>query len=278
MVGKATKRYANSLIDAWCMDSNRKMAIHSFLRKESVDYPQKLQRLKEERPGKSVAGLMGIMGREQITPEVLIHQLEGHMETVGNETIRWFTFNSMLSDVREFEAPVTGAGGAPVVTGAGTMQEMSHSIASFDSEIARLQSAKMEKMAEMVASLEAEAGQIDELRRSERALRTQVDVLTVENSDLREKNEKIAQELEINTKKLQAFEQIIQNIKKGFSMLGEAEATTTTCKVCYDLTPDTVFFPCKHLSMCQGCASHPSIKTCPVCRTAIQSKEKIFAS
>ncbi len=47
------------------------------------------------------------------------------------------------------------------------------------------------------------------------------------------------------------------------------------CTICYDERADVQLLPCKHKDICYTCALR--LVTCPVCRTAIESREQIVA-
>ncbi|KAH3739543.1 hypothetical protein DPMN_046197 [Dreissena polymorpha] len=46
------------------------------------------------------------------------------------------------------------------------------------------------------------------------------------------------------------------------------------CKVCMDREVCVTFLPCRHLATCEECAE--SISTCPICRSDVESKVKIY--
>jgi len=48
------------------------------------------------------------------------------------------------------------------------------------------------------------------------------------------------------------------------------------CIVCFERNKDTLFSPCNHICCCSSCASKLKPNICPVCRSAISSKSKIF--
>ncbi|KAN0034376.1 hypothetical protein ACTFIV_000882 [Dictyostelium citrinum] len=54
------------------------------------------------------------------------------------------------------------------------------------------------------------------------------------------------------------------------------EDSKRSCSICYEGVRDVVFLPCSHVVTCFGCSS--MVGTCPVCRTMIQTKKKIFFS
>jgi len=48
------------------------------------------------------------------------------------------------------------------------------------------------------------------------------------------------------------------------------------CVVCFERAKDTLLQPCNHICCCGQCASRLKPDICPVCRTAIKNKVKIF--
>jgi len=48
------------------------------------------------------------------------------------------------------------------------------------------------------------------------------------------------------------------------------------CIICFERAKDTLFEPCHHICCCSACAGKLKPNICPVCRTAISSKSKIF--
>jgi hypothetical protein len=61
-----------------------------------------------------------------------------------------------------------------------------------------------------------------------------------------------------------------------------AAATTTTeindytCVICWTNPRIMVFTPCNHLCSCESCGRHSSITDCPICRTPIDSRMRIY--
>ncbi len=49
---------------------------------------------------------------------------------------------------------------------------------------------------------------------------------------------------------------------------------SSLCTVCYDKPKDCLIKPCKHFCVCMVCAD--KLLLCPVCRSSIQTKEKIY--
>jgi len=56
---------------------------------------------------------------------------------------------------------------------------------------------------------------------------------------------------------------------------GDVEAGME-CIVCFERAKDTLLVPCNHICCCSQCAEKLQPNICPVCRSAIQSKVKIF--
>jgi len=52
--------------------------------------------------------------------------------------------------------------------------------------------------------------------------------------------------------------------------------TGMECVVCFERPKDTLLQPCNHICCCSTCANKLSPNICPVCRTAITSKQKIY--
>eukprot|EP01046_Picozoa_sp_COSAG06_P045667 COSAG06_NODE_6347_length_2974_cov_2.336696_2_plen_83_part_00 len=48
------------------------------------------------------------------------------------------------------------------------------------------------------------------------------------------------------------------------------------CKICMMATRDTVFIPCGHMFSCNTCSMR--VEFCPMCRTAISSRQRAFVS
>lgn len=53
-----------------------------------------------------------------------------------------------------------------------------------------------------------------------------------------------------------------------------AESFDPSCKICFDANFNTVFLPCGHLLCCEDCAK--TIRTCPMCRSTVDSAKKVF--
>lgn len=84
-------------------------------------------------------------------------------------------------------------------------------------------------------------------------------------------------------------EEFVENIKKdlanketpvtnGETATNELEEssgdTTDKCIVCYENNKEYVFIPCGHLATCAKCSFN--MKVCPICRTNIASKQRVY--
>lgn len=58
--------------------------------------------------------------------------------------------------------------------------------------------------------------------------------------------------------------------------LSECEDGVILCKICNRFERNTIFMPCKHIIACGKCAE--VLKNCPVCRSLIDSKIKVYIS
>uniref|UniRef100_A0A8C4QH26 RING-type E3 ubiquitin transferase n=1 Tax=Eptatretus burgeri TaxID=7764 RepID=A0A8C4QH26_EPTBU len=50
------------------------------------------------------------------------------------------------------------------------------------------------------------------------------------------------------------------------------------CKVCMDQEVSVVFIPCGHLVVCFDCASSPSLRKCPICRSLVRGTLRTYMS
>jgi hypothetical protein len=55
-----------------------------------------------------------------------------------------------------------------------------------------------------------------------------------------------------------------------------AEVNDYTCVICWTNPRIMVFTPCNHLCSCESCGRHSSITDCPICRTPIDSRIRIY--
>lgn len=61
--------------------------------------------------------------------------------------------------------------------------------------------------------------------------------------------------------------------------LKEENTDSQTCVICLDEDAkiDALFIPCGHMNCCYNCATNGNIVTCPICRTPIQQKMKVYS-
>lgn len=86
-------------------------------------------------------------------------------------------------------------------------------------------------------------------------------------------------------------EQFVQNVKRDFAKkeletvtnestsqneLEENVDTKNKCVVCYENDKEFVFIPCGHFATCAKCSF--SMSLCPICRTAITTKQRVYVS
>eukprot|EP00669_Euglena_mutabilis_P010801 TRINITY_DN5509_c0_g1_i1.p2 TRINITY_DN5509_c0_g1~~TRINITY_DN5509_c0_g1_i1.p2 ORF type:complete len:148 (+),score=24.54 TRINITY_DN5509_c0_g1_i1:658-1101(+) len=62
----------------------------------------------------------------------------------------------------------------------------------------------------------------------------------------------------------------------GRTAASEADRGTQECVVCLDRQRDCLLMPCRHLVVCQTCGD--KLGDCPVCRTAVALKIRVFTS
>jgi len=55
-----------------------------------------------------------------------------------------------------------------------------------------------------------------------------------------------------------------------------AEITPSLCVVCMTQLKSVILLPCNHLCVCKECSNHPSLKSCPICRKNIVSKNEVY--
>ena len=56
--------------------------------------------------------------------------------------------------------------------------------------------------------------------------------------------------------------------------LREVGSQSTECTICMDNSKEVLFLPCRHVCTCSACSGH--VKTCPVCRSDIESRTRVF--
>ncbi len=58
---------------------------------------------------------------------------------------------------------------------------------------------------------------------------------------------------------------------------GGGRGDAKLCVACQDAPKDVVLLPCRHLCLCQACASHAALLNCPMCRVPIRQRIPVFA-
>ena len=48
------------------------------------------------------------------------------------------------------------------------------------------------------------------------------------------------------------------------------------CVICFTNKKEYILTPCGHLCLCENCSHNPLVTTCPVCRSCIRDKTKIY--
>ena len=57
----------------------------------------------------------------------------------------------------------------------------------------------------------------------------------------------------------------------------EAAQSQQQCIICESALRDTMFMPCGHLLVCQGCAARPQLQErCPMCSGEIAQRVRVF--
>jgi len=79
--------------------------------------------------------------------------------------------------------------------------------------------------------------------------------------ELLSKEQQYAEKMTLKIQEVQELQQATKN---------------TECVVCMDGTRNMTLQPCNHLCLCEGCAAEKDIPTCPICRTRIEGKIRIF--
>jgi hypothetical protein len=69
---------------------------------------------------------------------------------------------------------------------------------------------------------------------------------------------------------------VLQDIRNGIKALMDND-TTSMCPVCLEKAVDTAIIPCGH-TFCSACIGRDMRYACPVCRSHISKKQKIFFS
>jgi len=95
----------------------------------------------------------------------------------------------------------------------------------------------------------------------------QVEILKSELRQLEIKREQLNQESKSKDRKLKQLE------------LNQENKENSACVICLDETVkvDALFIPCGHMNCCYDCATNGNIVTCPICRTPIQQKMRVYS-
>ena len=75
-------------------------------------------------------------------------------------------------------------------------------------------------------------------------------------------------------KDIYTYYEILDDYKKDLEH--QVKVDVITCKVCYEKISDCIFEPCKHMVCCDECSNKIMDNKCPMCRTNIESKLKIY--
>jgi hypothetical protein len=54
------------------------------------------------------------------------------------------------------------------------------------------------------------------------------------------------------------------------------EHTDNQCCICLTHLKNVVLMPCKHLCVCVNCSHHPSLTSCPLCKTVIELTFSVY--
>jgi len=140
--------------------------------------------------------------------------------------------------------------------------------------------------------------QIETLQKTNQSLTNEIREVKIDNEKLRIENDQLKKELEKERRENKNIIKRSQTIEKRLEKAnGEIAKQTATvenhattartlrnkldtlerkseCVVCQSREKLILFTPCNHVQCCQSCAD--KIVSCPVCRTVIQTKIKIF--
>jgi Zinc finger, C3HC4 type (RING finger) len=50
------------------------------------------------------------------------------------------------------------------------------------------------------------------------------------------------------------------------------------CPICTDREPNLLFMPCRHLACCSECGTNPTMNSCHICRSPINSRIVVFTN
>uniref|UniRef100_A0A0K0FLC8 RING-type domain-containing protein n=1 Tax=Strongyloides venezuelensis TaxID=75913 RepID=A0A0K0FLC8_STRVS len=150
---------------------------------------------------------------------------------------------------------------------------------SIEEWIAKYQGSEMERI-----NSEAEFNRrIDKLTKEKELLQRKIEVqaldrqkikdLTSENGKLKEKVNQLESRIELFSDK-ESYERQLNDLKVENYRLTQQINSMSLCLCCCTNKPDTIFLPCWHLLCCQNCST--SLYDCPICRTSLQGKVKVF--
>lgn len=80
---------------------------------------------------------------------------------------------------------------------------------------------------------------------------------------------------ELVSKKVKTSESPTTSDSKSVSS-SASSSNTTSCKICFDSTIDTILIPCMHIVVCNKCAS--KVNKCPACNTDIIKADRVYFS
>jgi hypothetical protein len=84
------------------------------------------------------------------------------------------------------------------------------------------------------------------------------------------------QTLEEIEKKLKQELDLVQKTVIKLKLLQENQKKSNECVVCYDRESNVILIPCGHLALCEECSKVSSVSKCPVCRSNIQQRVKVY--
>ncbi|CAK9140078.1 unnamed protein product, partial [Ilex paraguariensis] len=64
--------------------------------------------------------------------------------------------------------------------------------------------------------------------------------------------------------------------EKELKLMGNGDANSHVCKVCFESTTAAMLLPCRHFCLCKSCSL--ACSECPICRTKIADRIFVFAS
>uniref|UniRef100_A0A251V5L8 Putative zinc finger, RING/FYVE/PHD-type, Kinesin-like protein n=1 Tax=Helianthus annuus TaxID=4232 RepID=A0A251V5L8_HELAN len=64
--------------------------------------------------------------------------------------------------------------------------------------------------------------------------------------------------------------------EKEVNYVGNGDANSHVCKVCFESSTAAMLLPCRHFSLCKSCSI--ACSECPICRTKITDRVFAFTS